>query len=59
MVVASLPVVGSTVAYAGVAGPMFVPKRVTISPGETAPVAKFAPFVTDAIGGSAAVDAVG
>jgi len=37
IVVASLPVEGSTVAYAGVGGPMTVPKMVTISPGETAP----------------------
>ena len=37
MVVASLPVAGSVVAYAAVAGPMPVPKMVTISPGETGP----------------------
>ena len=37
MVVASLPVDGSVVANAAVAGPMPVPKMVTISPGETGP----------------------
>ena len=36
----------SYVADVKVAGPIFVPKSVMISPGATAPVAKLAPFVT-------------
>src|ERR1039458_6468761 len=55
MVVASLPVEGSTVAYAAAAGPMAVPNRVTISPGEIAPLMKLAAFTTLLMVGSGAV----
>ena len=55
MVVASLPVEGSMAAYAAVAGPMAVPKMVTISPGETAPLRKLAAFTTLLMVGSGAV----
>ena len=59
IVVASLPVAGSVVAYAAVAGPMPVPKMVTISPGETGPPMKLAAFTTLLMGGSGAVAKAG
>src|ERR1039458_5396354 len=55
MVVNSLPFEGSMDAYAAVAGPMAVPNRVTISPGEIAPLMKLAAFTTLLMVGSGAV----
>jgi len=43
------------VAYAAAAGPILVPKRVAISPGETAPLRKLAAFTTLLMVGSGAV----